>query len=118
VLLADVGRYREVGGVHLLWGVPTEDDVIDIDEVMELAGPDSTVLPVVLADSIEPLAAAVSHGDWTDHEVYVTGESAIVEETVALLTDVPAERIHRLSVVADADPPYPVPEPELTPATP
>jgi len=91
-LLADLRPTREARSVHLLW--TADRDRGDIEEIRELARPGATLARL---DDRAHLAAAVTGGDWTGYDVYVTGSPDDVRDTVAVLADarVPAERIHQ-----------------------
>jgi ferredoxin-NADP reductase len=94
-MLADLRQYREVCGVHLLWAVDRVEDFYDMPEVLELTGPDVTVVPVVLSDPAATMAELVGEADWLARDVYVSGTTERVAGTLAILSasQVPAERI-------------------------
>jgi ferredoxin-NADP reductase len=87
-LLADLRRHRDVRRVHLLW--TADRDYVDVDVLASLTRFDR-----------DDLAAAVTGGDWTGHDVYVTGSPEEVRDAVAVLSGagVPVDRIHRAALV-------------------
>lgn len=101
-MLYDLRQYREACGVYLLWGVDTSEDFYDMAEVLAIAGPDATLVPVVLGDSVDPMTEVIERQEWSGHDIYVSGSYDRVDATLAVLatSDVPVERIH-YSALAD-----------------
>jgi NAD(P)H-flavin reductase len=104
-LLTDLTRFREIGGVHLLWTVDAGAEFYDLAEVRELAGPD-VVIEGVVVDGDDELIEVLGRGAWTTHDVYVSGSTDSVRATVAALeaAEVPRDRIHRAALEALPEP--------------
>ncbi|MEO5875676.1 MAG: globin domain-containing protein [Streptosporangiaceae bacterium] len=87
-LTAEDGRQ-----IHLIFGARTERDLYDLADLrlLEAAHPLLRVLPVVSEDpSYEGLRGRVSDvlskvGDWSDHDAFVAGPTAMMAETVTRL---------------------------------
>jgi NAD(P)H-flavin reductase len=102
-MLYDLRQYRQACGVYLLWSVDTPDDFYDMAEVLAIAGPDTTLVPVVLGDSADQMADIIEDFEWSEHDIYVSGSYERVGATLAILAaaQVPAERIHYSSLEAE-----------------
>lgn len=97
--------------IHLLLGVRRTRDLYDLPDLARMAAdfPGLRVLPVVSEDPgysgmrgrLPEVAASLR--PWLDHEVYICGPTAMVDETVRRLrgTGVPLSRIHRDGVPGD-----------------
>ncbi|MET8141023.1 globin domain-containing protein [Sphaerisporangium sp. NPDC005288] len=91
--------------IHLLYGARTAAELYDLQDLirMEAGYPWLRILPVVSGDPAYdgirgPLPDVVRRfHSWADHEVYVCGPPAMVEETVRRLQHdgVPPARVHR-----------------------
>ncbi|MER6945151.1 globin domain-containing protein [Nonomuraea sp. NPDC000554] len=100
--------------VHLLYGARTADELYDLPDLirMESSYPWLRVLPVVSGqpsyDGMRGRLPEVTQRfrSWAEHDVYVCGPSAMVNETVRRLqTDgVPLARIHRDVVQSEGEP--------------
>jgi NAD(P)H-flavin reductase len=85
-------QLREAGDTrvaHLFWGVRHREDLFDLEGLRALR---ATVKPVVAEGPAYPYASGAvydvvaEHGDWHSNDVYVAGEPAMVEKTIARLT--------------------------------
>ncbi|WP_236003205.1 globin domain-containing protein [Nonomuraea antri] len=100
--IIDSGRRPNI---HLLFGARTRDELYDLPDLirMESSFPWLRVLPVVSDDpSYDGMRGSLPEvtqrfHSWAEHEVYVCGPTAMVNETVRRLQidGVPLSRIHR-----------------------
>ncbi|MDH2426232.1 globin domain-containing protein [Sphaerisporangium sp. TRM90804] len=97
--------------IHLLFGARTAAELYDLADLirMEAAFPWLRVVPVVSEEPAYDGLRGTLPGvvqrfhSWTEHEVYVCGPDAMVDETVRLLRGdgVPPARIHRDAIRAE-----------------
>jgi NAD(P)H-flavin reductase/hemoglobin-like flavoprotein len=88
--LADTGDPRSA---VLFWGVRNLDELYDVDALTQLArtARRTTVVPVVSEGNPGPYAsglvtdAVAAYGEWSDHEVFLSGPPAMLASTKAAL---------------------------------
>ena len=106
-LLAQLARRPGARVAHVFWGVPTRDDLYDLESLRLFASSaHATVHPVVAHGRAHPyaggsLAGAVDeHGRWSAHDVYLTGSSHTLASVREVLDrhQIPPERVHAQSV--------------------
>ncbi|MER7001911.1 hypothetical protein ABT297_02515 [Dactylosporangium sp. NPDC000555] len=85
-LLSELAEQRDERVVHLFWGVSTRDDLYDLESLRERAArcAHATVHPVVARGPAHPYLSGplpqvvVDFGEWTSHDVYLSGSPLAV----------------------------------------
>ncbi|WP_432987994.1 hypothetical protein [Dactylosporangium sp. CA-233914] len=85
-LLSELAERRDERVVHLFWGVSTRDDLYDLESLREHAArcAHATVHPVVARGPAHPYFSGslpqvvVDFGEWTSHDVYISGSPLAV----------------------------------------
>lgn len=107
-LLSELAAQRDERVVHLFWGVSTRDDLYDLESLREHAArcAHATVHPVIARGPAHPYVSGslpqvvVDFGEWTTHDVYLSGSPLAVGvmRNMLLQRNVPAERIRAVTL--------------------
>ncbi|MGI5244041.1 hypothetical protein [Dactylosporangium sp. CA-139066] len=107
-LLSELAAQGDERVVHLFWGVSTRDDLYDLESLREHAArcAHATVHPVVARGPAHPYLSGslpqvvVDFGEWTTHDVYVSGTPLAVGvmRNMLLQRNVDARRIHAFTL--------------------
>ncbi|GAA2396222.1 hypothetical protein [Dactylosporangium salmoneum] len=107
-LLSELAEQHDERVVHLFWGVSTRDDLYDLESLREHAArcAHATVHPVVARGPAHPYLSGslpqvvVDFGEWTSHDVYVSGSPLAVGvmRNMLLQRGVQARRIHAVTL--------------------
>jgi NAD(P)H-flavin reductase len=113
-VVAQLRRSADRRPVHLYWGVPTEEDLYDLDCVLAMSDEETSIVPAVRSNSkhvdhderhVHGRApdVAVGYDDWSGHDVLVYGSPTLVARCQEMFTavGVPAEQISGRTLQAD-----------------
>jgi NAD(P)H-flavin reductase len=107
-LLSELAAQRDERVVHLFWGVSTREDLYDLGSLREHAARcvHATVHPVVARGPAHPYLSGslpqvvVDFGEWTSHDVYLSGSPLAVGVMRNMLAQrgVSPHRIHAVTL--------------------
>ncbi|WP_432827898.1 hypothetical protein [Dactylosporangium sp. CA-092794] len=107
-LLSELAAANDERVVHLFWGVSTRDDLYDLESLREHAArcAHATVHPVVARGPAHPYLSGslpqvvVDFGEWTSHDVYLSGSPLAVGvmRNMLLQRNVSPRHIHAVTL--------------------